>query len=72
MPEGLRRMRPTRRGALWGFPADQLDRRVAALLRAGKAVTLLAQTGRFGGRVEERRPARRWCPVESSAASPAD
>ncbi len=60
---GLRRMSPTRRGALWGFPIDQLERRVAALLRAGKSITFVAQSGRLAGRIEERRPQRRWVPV---------
>ncbi len=63
-------MTPTRRRALWGFSADQLDRRVVAFVGGGRAVPLVAQTGRrFGGRIEERRPARRWCPVESNAPS---
>ena len=62
-------MRPTRRGALWEFPGEQPDRRVPALLRAGRAVTLVAQTGESDGRIEERRSARRWCPVKRSAPS---
>ena len=66
---GLRRMRPTRRGARCGFPADQLGRRVAALLRAGKSVTLVAQTGQFDGRLEQRRPTRRWSPVAAGLPS---
>jgi hypothetical protein len=70
--ERRRRMRPTRRGALWGFPADQLDRRVAALLRAGRAVTLVAQTGRRSGRIEERRPVRRMHVVHAASLDYAD
>ena len=47
-PGGLRRMRPTRRGAMQGFPLTQLDRRVAGLVAAGRAVTLVAQRGESG------------------------
>ena len=36
---GLRRMRPTRRGAVQGFPLAQLKRRVAGLVAAGRAVS---------------------------------
>lgn len=61
---GLRRMRPTRRGARCGFPTEQLGPRVAALLRAGESVTLVTQTGRFDGRLEQRRPLRRWIPLD--------
>ena len=46
---GLRRMRPTRRGAMQGFPLTQLDRRVAGLVAAGRAVTFVAQRGESGG-----------------------
>ncbi len=59
---GLRRMRPTRRGAIDGFPVRQLPRRVAALLAQGRPVLLVAQTGMPAGRIEQRRPLLRWMP----------
>jgi RNA-directed DNA polymerase len=63
---GLRPMRPTRRGALRGFPGYQLPRRVGTLVRTGRTVTLVAQTGKLGGRVQERKPIRRWVPVKET------
>jgi len=57
---GLRRMRPTRRGAVQGFPLTQLDRRVAGLVAAGRAVTFVAQRGESGGGLMRRVPVARW------------
>ena len=57
---GLRRMRPTRRGAVQGFPLTQLDRRVAGLVAAGLAVTFVAQRGQSGGGLMRRVPVARW------------
>lgn len=57
---GLRRMRPTRRGAVQGFPLAQLDRRVAGLVAAGQAVTFVAQRGESGGGLLRRVPVARW------------
>lgn len=57
---GLRRMRPTRRGAVQGFPLTQLDRRVAELVAAGRSVTFVAQRGESGGRLMRRVPVARW------------
>ncbi|WP_353213397.1 RNA-directed DNA polymerase [Rhodovarius sp.] len=56
----LRRMRPTPRGALQGFPLGQLDRRVAAVVAAGRAVTFVAQRGESGGGLMRRVPVARW------------
>lgn len=56
----LKRMRPTRRGAIEGFPLPQAPRRLAARLAAGRNVLLVAQTGTMVGRIEQRRPVRRW------------
>lgn len=64
---GLRRMRPTRRGAIDGFPVRQLPRRVAVLLAWGCPVLLVAQTGRPAGRIEQRRPLLRWVPQSSAS-----
>lgn len=57
---GLRRMRPTRRGALQGFPLAQLDKRVAGLVAADHAVTFVAQSGEGGGGLMPRVPVARW------------
>ena len=57
---GLRRMRPTRRGAMQGFPLTQLDRRVAGLVAAGRAVTFVAQRGEGGGGLMRRVRVARW------------
>jgi len=57
---GLRRMRPTRRGAVQGFPLTQLNRRVASLVAAGRWVTLVAQRGERGGGLMRRVPVARW------------
>ncbi len=62
----LRRMRPTRRGAIEGFPLRQLPRRLAARLAAGQPVLLVAQTGAMGQRIEQRAPLLRWDPMPTS------
>ena len=60
-PRGrLRRMRPTRRGAVQGFPPTQLDRRVAGLVATGRAVTFVAQRGESGGGLMRSVPVARW------------
>ena len=59
--DGLRRMRPTRRGAVRGFPRQQLPRRLAALLAAGRNVLVVVQkvdVERAG--IVRRVPAARW------------
>jgi hypothetical protein len=61
---GLRRIRPTRRGAVQGFPLAQLDRRVAGLVAAGRAVTFVAQRGESGGGLLRRVPVARWAASE--------
>lgn len=66
----LRRMRPTRRGAIEGFPLPQLPRRVAARLAMGRTVLLAAQAGAMGEGIEQRRPARRWIAVVAQAGRP--
>ncbi len=65
----LRRMRPTRRGAIEGFPLRQLPRRIAVRLVAGRPVLLVAQTGTMGQRIAERAPLRRWAPGLATPAS---
>ena len=57
---GLRRMRPTRRGAIEGFPLPQLPRRVAAILASGRSVTLVGQLDAPAGRIVQRVPVVRW------------
>jgi hypothetical protein len=57
---GLRRMRPTRRGAVQGFPLTQVNRRVAGLVAAGRSVTFVAQRGESGGGLMRRVPLARW------------
>lgn len=64
----LRRMRPTRRGAIEGFPLPQLPQRIAARLAAGRSVLLVAQTGTLGQRIEQRAPLRRWEPKPASGS----
>lgn len=51
-----------------GFPLRQLPRRFAARLGAGRSVLLVAQTGAMAGRIEQRRPVRRWAAVSRTAA----
>ena len=57
---GLRRMRPTRRGAVQGFPLTQLDRRVAAPVAAGRSVTFVGQRGESSGGLMRRVPVAGW------------
>ncbi len=56
---GLHRMRPTRRGAVRGFPLNQLDRRIASMVAAGRAVTYVGQRGASGGGLQRRVPVAR-------------
>ncbi|MBC7379605.1 MAG: group II intron reverse transcriptase domain-containing protein [Burkholderiaceae bacterium] len=60
---GLKRMRPTRRGAVEGFPLPQLRRRVVAWLAEGKPVVFIGQKGEAGGGVMQRGPVLRWAGV---------
>jgi hypothetical protein len=55
-PGGLRRMRPTRRGALCGFPIEQLPARVASITAAGGQVTFIGQAGETGHGLMQRLP----------------
>ena len=64
---GLRRMRPTSRGAIKGFPLSQLRRRVA-LLATGRNVTVLSQHDTAGGGIMQRLPLARW--VSSYGSQP--
>lgn len=64
----LRRMRPTGRGAVQGFPLTQLDRRVAGLVSAGRSVTFVAQRGESGGGLMRRVPVARWVPGGANEA----
>jgi hypothetical protein len=61
-------MRPTRRGAVQGFPLAQLDRRVAGMVAAGRSVTFIAQRGESGGCLMRRVPVARWVARDPSAA----
>ena len=65
----LRRMRPTARGAVHGFPVVQLPRRLAALLAQGMAVTLVKEVPGGVGAVLSRVPAARWAPASKATAS---
>lgn len=60
---GMRRMRPTARGAVCGFPLPQLPRRLGARIASGRSVVLVAQTEVPAGRIRQRKPVRRWVPV---------
>ncbi len=61
MPRGgLRQIRPTRRGAVQGFPLAQLDRRVAGLVAAGRSFMFVAQRGESGGGLMRRVPVAHW------------
>ena len=64
----LRRMRPTTRGAVHGFPVRQLPRRLAALLGQGEAVTLVNEVSGGVGAVLSRVPASRWVPAPNTSA----
>ncbi len=56
----LRSIRPTRRGAVDGFPLRQLPRRLAALLASGRNVTFVGHRGQTGQRILQRGPEMRW------------
>jgi hypothetical protein len=58
----LRRLRPTRRGAVAGFPIGQLTRRLGARVASGNSVLLVAQDGSMGERLMHRAPLLRWAP----------
>lgn len=62
---GLRRLRPTRRGAFAGFPMAQLPRRLGARVASGKSVLLVAQNGTMDERLMQRMPLLRWAPTRS-------
>ncbi len=57
---GLKRMQPTRRGAVEGFPLHQLPRRIAALVAAGRSVTVVRQVDTPGAGLLQRLPHARW------------
>ena len=61
-PDGMRRMRPTARGAVWGFPLPQLPRRLGGRIASGCSVVLIAQSEASAGRIRQRKPVRRWVP----------
>lgn len=56
----LKAMRPTRRGARMGFPLWQWRARLQQLLRQGRSVVLVAETGESLQRLRERVPIARW------------
>lgn len=62
---GLRRLRPTRRGAVAGFPMAQLPRRLGARVASGESVLMLAQNGTMDERLMQRMPLLRWAPTRS-------
>jgi hypothetical protein len=67
---GLRRLRPTARGAVAGFPLGQLARRLGARLADGRAAAWLAEQGAVGpGAPVRRRLARRWVPKDAGDRS---
>jgi retron-type reverse transcriptase len=60
--DGLRCLRPTRRGAVAGFPIGQLTRRLGARVASGNSVLLVAQNGSMDERLMHRAPLLRWAP----------
>ena len=66
----LQRMRANRRGAEFGFPLEQLARRVAAACAAGRSVTLVAQVTAVSVGATARRPGCRWCRPDRAASLP--
>ena len=56
----LKAMRPTRRGARMGFPVWQWRGRLQQLLRQGRSVVLVVESGESLQRLRERVPVARW------------
>lgn len=65
---GLKRMRPNRRGAHYGFPLHQMARHLRRLLGRGLCVTVIGECERPGCRTKERVPVWRYEPM--GAGSP--
>ena len=63
---GLRPMRPNARGAIEGFPIDQLKTRIQPLVAAGLTVLLIRQSLAKSVDLVLRQPARRWVPREAA------
>lgn len=63
---GLRRMRPTSRGAIEGFPLSQLQHRISAMLATGRNVTVVSQHDTTGGGIMQRLPQARWVGLKRS------
>jgi RNA-directed DNA polymerase len=61
-----RKFRATSRGLVEGFPLSHLAFRVAQTLGKGRSFLLVGQKGGEAGRIEARRPVRRW--VANSAS----
>lgn len=62
---GLRKLRTTHRGTMVGFPLEQLQRRVAGIMAAGRNVTVISQRITAGGGVMNRTPMVRWVAARS-------
>lgn len=60
---GLKRMRPNRRGAHYGFPLHQMARHLRRLLGRGLCVTVIGERERPGCRTKERVPVWRYEPM---------
>lgn len=56
----LKTMRPTRRGARMGFPVGQWPSRLQQILRQGRSVVLVVESGESLQRLRERVPVARW------------
>ena len=57
---GLRRMRPTGRGAIEGFPVGQLMRRLSKLLENGCGVAVVGELPDLENGLRQRQPIARW------------
>ena len=66
---GLRRMTRNRRGARYGFPVAHAGQHLLTLLREGRAVTMVAETGRMLDGVKERLPRYRFKGMPSGTAT---
>lgn len=64
---GLKRMRPNRRGAHYGFPLHQMARHLRRLLGLGLCVTVIGERERPGCRTKERVPVWRYEPMGSGS-----
>ena len=64
---GLNPLKANRRGARYGFPLARLAEYARVLIAHGRPVVFIAETDRTLGRIKERRPFWRQCPLPPAA-----